>query len=125
MQRHADELGIFLRQVTPGVVHRGEFYGQTATGAPYPEGITAARLVELIRQAGVGMTEIACHPGTRDPQPWSVYSDEREQELAALCDSSVRAAVDDPAVICGSFYANSVWNAGSSRMFARSSSFSA
>jgi predicted glycoside hydrolase/deacetylase ChbG (UPF0249 family) len=100
---HAEQLGLPLRQVTPGVVHRGEFYGQTATGEPYPEGIAPARLMGLIGEAGEGVTEIACHPGTREAQAWSVYAEEREHELAALCDPAVAAAVTDAGVVCGPF----------------------
>jgi chitin disaccharide deacetylase len=104
LQRYADEWGVPLRQLTPGVVHRGEFYGQTATGEPYPEGIAPARLVGLIGEVGEGVvTEIACHPGTREAQTWSVYADEREQELAALCDPAVVAAVTETGVVCGPF----------------------
>ena len=103
LQLHAEALGIPLRQVTPGFVYRGEFYGQTATGTPYPEGITSQRLVELIGGVGPGVTEIACHPGTREAHPWSVYAVERERELAALCDPVVAAAVASAGVACGPF----------------------
>lgn len=103
LQRLAEELGVPLRQITPGVVHLGEFYGQTATGEPYPDGIASARLVDLVRRAGVGITEIACHPGIHEAQSWSVYAEEREQELAALCDPALALAIAEAGVVLTSF----------------------
>ena len=83
-------LGIPVRQVTPGFVYRGEFYGHSGTGDPYPDGITVDALVGVIRSVGPGWTEIACHPG-RGTAALS-YGREREQELAVLCDGAVSAA---------------------------------
>ena len=93
LERRSEELGVPLRGVTSGVVHRGAFYGQDGEGAPYPEGITVGRLVELIGESGPGLNEIACHPGVAESQPWSVYDVERRRELAVLCDPVVAAAV--------------------------------
>lgn len=104
--RAADALGVPLRQLTPGIVHHGEFYGQTATGEPYPEGIAPARLVEVVRDLAAGVvTEIACHPGLPDPEPWSVYDRERERELEALCDRTVAEAIAAEHVALTSFAA--------------------
>jgi chitin disaccharide deacetylase len=84
------QLGVPIRGMTPGVVYRGEFYGQTGEGEPWPEGIAVERLVELIRDAGPGVTEIACHPGFVDAELDSVYREEREREVYALCSAAAR-----------------------------------
>jgi predicted glycoside hydrolase/deacetylase ChbG (UPF0249 family) len=96
-----EELGVPVRSVTPGVVHRGEFYGQTGGGEPWPEGIAVERLLELIRDAGPGVTEIACHPGFVDGDLDSVYREERERELDALCSAAAAAAVRESGVTLG------------------------
>jgi predicted glycoside hydrolase/deacetylase ChbG (UPF0249 family) len=99
----ADELGVPVRGVTPVVVHRGEFYGQTGEGEPWPVGIAVERLVGLIRDAGPGVTEIACHPGFVDAELDSAYRAEREDEIRALCSAAATAAVREPGVLLGTF----------------------
>ena len=46
----ARRLGVPLRQLTPGVSYRGDFYGQTSRGDPYPEGITVESLLDVLSQ---------------------------------------------------------------------------
>jgi len=85
-------LGVPVRSCTPGVVYRGDFYGQTATGEPLPEGITVEALLRLLASLADGVTELSCHPAA-EPERDSTYAAERVQELRVLCDPRVRAAV--------------------------------
>jgi predicted glycoside hydrolase/deacetylase ChbG (UPF0249 family) len=98
----AAEMGIPLRDVTPDVAYRGDFYGQSATGDPYPEGITAAALVRLIEGLPPGVSEMGCHPGEAG-DTWSSYCDERAAEVRALCDLQVKEAIENEDVILGSY----------------------
>jgi chitin disaccharide deacetylase len=101
--RHlARELGVVLRDRSRRVRHCGEFYGQTGTGEPYPEGISTDRLVELIETLPEGITELACHPG-RGVRPEFIYAPERERELAALCDPRARMAIEHQRVVVRTF----------------------
>jgi predicted glycoside hydrolase/deacetylase ChbG (UPF0249 family) len=87
----AAELEIPLR--ARGIRYEGGFYGQSGKGEPYPAGIEAERLVELIEALPPGRTELGCHPGIGD-DTGSSYASEREQELRALCDPRVREALE-------------------------------
>ena len=103
-RRLADELGVPLRQRTPGIGYCGGFYGRTATGDPFPEGITVPALVTLIDGLSAGVTELCCHPGEAgvgDPG----YGSERAEELRTLCDERVRAAVRRCGITLTSFAA--------------------
>jgi predicted glycoside hydrolase/deacetylase ChbG (UPF0249 family) len=56
---------------------------------------TVERLMEGIASLSEGTTELVCHPGYLDePLKRSRYSWQREEELRALCDPSVRKAVE-------------------------------
>lgn len=96
------ELGVAVRECTPGIVYRGDFYGQTSKGESYPEGITVASLLGLITALAPGVTELGCHPAS-EPELQSSYAVERPLELAALCDPRVRAAVDSEGIELCSF----------------------
>jgi chitin disaccharide deacetylase len=87
----AAELEIPLR--ARGIRYEGGFYGQSGRGEPYPAGIEAEHLVELIEALPPGRTELGCHPGIGNDTS-SSYAVEREQELRALCDPQVRAALE-------------------------------
>lgn len=100
--RLAAELGVALRDRTPRVRYCGEFYGQTGTGEPFPEGISLEHLVELIATLPPGNTELACHPG-RGLRADFVYGRERERELATLCDPRARAAIEREGIVLRSF----------------------
>lgn len=79
----------------------GAFYGQGSRGTPLPEGITPAALAGLVAGLGHGTTELACHPAALVDLPTD-YAEERLAELRALCDPTVRAAVDRAGVrLCG------------------------
>jgi predicted glycoside hydrolase/deacetylase ChbG (UPF0249 family) len=96
----AAELGAPLRN--RGIRYEGGFYGQSGRGEPFAEGITPARLVELIRALPPGWSEIGCHPAA-GPVPTSSYDAERRVELETLCDPAVRAALRDAGVELRSF----------------------
>ena len=87
----AAELGLPLRN--RAIRYEGGFYGQSAKGDPYPEGIAVEALVALIRDLPPGWTEIGCHPAA-GPVPTSSYDAERQAELATLCDPRVREALN-------------------------------
>ena len=75
------------------VQYRGDFYGQTARGEPYPEAITVDFLLALIAALPDGITELGCHPAIR-PEEGSSYAEERPRELAVLRDPKVRDAIN-------------------------------
>jgi predicted glycoside hydrolase/deacetylase ChbG (UPF0249 family) len=83
----AAELGLPLRN--RAIRYEGGFYGQSGKGEPFPEGITAERLMELIRDLPLGWTEIGCHPAA-GPVPTSSYDSERQIELETLRDPRVK-----------------------------------
>src|SRR5438876_209162 len=45
----ARRYGVPLRSCSPGVQYCGTFYGQTRSGAPYPEGISVKGLIRTLR----------------------------------------------------------------------------
>lgn len=98
----AVELGVPLR--ADGIAYEGGFYGQSGRGDPYPVGIRAERLIELIEGLPAGVTEIGCHPGLGVGAE-SSYGAERERELEALCDPNVGAAIASAGVVLSSFSA--------------------
>lgn len=89
--RLAAELEVPLR--AQGIRYEGGFYGQTGKGEPYPDGIEAEHLVELIEALPPGRTELGCHPAVGNDTR-SSYASERARELQALCDPRVRAALE-------------------------------
>lgn len=100
MEAIAREVGVPLRG--HGIRFEGGFYGQTAKGAPFREGITAEHLAELIRALPPGWSELGCHPGIGVGGE-SSYGAERELELTALCAPSVAAALREAGVRLASF----------------------
>lgn len=90
--RHCAELGIPLRECTPGIRYCGAFYGQSSRGDSHEECIGVDALLRTLETMPAGITELGCHPAaTADFQ--STYREERLVELATLCDPRVRAAV--------------------------------
>jgi predicted glycoside hydrolase/deacetylase ChbG (UPF0249 family) len=85
-------LGVPVRGCSPGILYRGDFYGQTGKGEPLPEAITLDALLRLLTALPAGVTELACHPAA-EPEEGSSYAAERPQELEVLCDPRTRAAV--------------------------------
>jgi len=79
------------------VLYCGDFYGQDEHGLPYHDGICAAALERIVRAVQPGVTEVACHPGYDDGLE-TMYRVERAMEVAALCDPTVRRAVEENGV---------------------------
>jgi predicted glycoside hydrolase/deacetylase ChbG (UPF0249 family) len=98
MVEAARGLGIPLRDAAARVRYDGSFYGQSGRGDPVPQAIRADALVRLIQTLPAGITELGCHPGAADDDLDSMYVAERAQELRALCDPRVRAAVKSSGV---------------------------
>jgi chitin disaccharide deacetylase len=88
----ARDLAIPLRGCSPDVHYCGEFYGQTAEGFPYPDGISVDGLLRTLAALPPGVTELGCHPGDGDDLD-AMYRRERAEEVQALCDARVRAAI--------------------------------
>lgn len=88
----ARELGMPLRHENESIRYCGDFYGQTAEGLPYPEGINVDRLLAILAALPPGVTELCCHPGTGDGLN-TMYRTERAVEVEALCDPRVRATI--------------------------------
>jgi predicted glycoside hydrolase/deacetylase ChbG (UPF0249 family) len=88
----AGSLEVPLRSCNPTVNYCGDFYGQTGTGEPWPEGITVDALVRIVNGLGPGITELSCHPGEDDDFD-SVYRVERAREVRVLCHPEVRHAL--------------------------------
>jgi predicted glycoside hydrolase/deacetylase ChbG (UPF0249 family) len=95
-------LGVPVRDVSPLVMYRGDFYGQTGRGEPVPDAIEVAALVRLIASLPEGITELGCHPAT-EADLASTYSAERVAELEALCDPRVLAAIEAEGIELRSF----------------------
>jgi predicted glycoside hydrolase/deacetylase ChbG (UPF0249 family) len=98
----ARKLGVPLRGDDARVRHCPAFYGQTAEGAPLPELITPEALMATIRSLPGGVSELGCHPGEGAGMP-TAYDRERAIELRTLCDSGVRACLDEERVTLMSF----------------------
>jgi predicted glycoside hydrolase/deacetylase ChbG (UPF0249 family) len=89
----ARPLGIPTRACSPQPRYCGDFYGQTGTGEPWPEGITVDALLRILAALPpTGVTELSCHPGLGNDFD-SVYRSERAEEVRVLCDPRVRAAI--------------------------------
>ena len=91
-----------LRHFSPRVCCRGDFYGQTPKGLPWPDAISVEGLIEILAALPPGITELACHPGVDDDLE-SMYRSERAKEVEVLCDSRVRAAIIAEGIELGSF----------------------
>ncbi len=88
----ARELAVPVRHFTPAVRYSGAFYGQTRTGTPFPSAISVEALMRVLATLPPGATELGCHPGEGDDLH-GMYRAERAQEVAALCDPQIRAAL--------------------------------
>lgn len=80
------EHGLPLRDQPP-VTFKGGFYGQWDYGVSQPERVSFEALERILRhELHGGIYELACHPAYFDAQVGYVYHQEREHELATLCD---------------------------------------
>jgi predicted glycoside hydrolase/deacetylase ChbG (UPF0249 family) len=67
----------------------------------FAEGATVDNLRRLIEELPEGTSELMCHPGHADEEllSGSSYAREREREIAALCDPSIRPLLEDGSVL--------------------------
>jgi chitin disaccharide deacetylase len=98
----AQRLQVQARACSTGISYCGDFYGQTGTGAPWPEGITVDALVRIVNGLRPGITELSCHPGEDDDFD-SVYRFERTLEVGVLCHPEVRRALVEAGVRLAAF----------------------
>jgi predicted glycoside hydrolase/deacetylase ChbG (UPF0249 family) len=88
----ARDIGVPLREFTPGIRYCGDFYGQDAENEPLPELLTVANLKNIFASLGDGVTELGCHPGYGDDLE-SPYRAERASEIRVLCDPEIRKEI--------------------------------
>jgi predicted glycoside hydrolase/deacetylase ChbG (UPF0249 family) len=98
----AGELDVPVRHHSPGICSEGRFYGQSNTGDPLPGHISAAWLIDLLRNLPEGVTELICHPGHAS-EVATMYGAERATELLALCDPAVRRLLSEEGIELISF----------------------
>jgi predicted glycoside hydrolase/deacetylase ChbG (UPF0249 family) len=90
----ARQLSVPLRACSPRVRYCGDFYGQTAEGAPLPDVISVDNLFRILAALRPGLTELGCHPGfIQGNDLRTMYCQERAPEVRVLCDPRVRAAI--------------------------------
>jgi predicted glycoside hydrolase/deacetylase ChbG (UPF0249 family) len=67
----------------------------------FAEGATVDNLRRLIEELPEGTSELMCHPGHADEEllSGSSYAREREREITALCDPSIRPLLEDRGVL--------------------------
>ena len=107
----AGKLGVPLRDFSTAVTYCGNFYGQSADGFPYPEGISVEGLIKTLKALPFGVTELGCHPAEKNDLE-GMYGDERCQELKVLCDPVIREAIGDLGIELTSFGALAVASQG-------------
>jgi predicted glycoside hydrolase/deacetylase ChbG (UPF0249 family) len=95
-------LSVAVRDFAPGIVYRGDFYGQTGKGEPYPEGIALESLLRIVSSLPEGVTELGCHPAA-EPELASSYATERVEELHVLCDSRLKQVLVEEGISLRSF----------------------
>ena len=88
----ACELTVPLRHCSADIRYRGDFYGQTANGAPSPDAISVDGLIKILQTLPPGCTELGCHPGVGEDLD-TMYCGERVEEVNVLCDPRVRASI--------------------------------
>jgi len=103
LARAATALGVPLRGCDERIAHRGDFYGQDGRGESYPELISLEALDHILGTLSPGWTELGCHPGEVADLPDGMYREERELELAVLCDARARDLVVRHGVELASF----------------------
>jgi predicted glycoside hydrolase/deacetylase ChbG (UPF0249 family) len=101
MRGLADDIGIPCRGYSP-VRYCGNFYGQTNTGEPLHGAISSESLMQLLTELPAGITELGCHPGLGSDLH-TMYVDEREHEVRALCDRRVRNVIEKEKIVLCSF----------------------
>ncbi|MGN6607683.1 MAG: carbohydrate deacetylase [Jatrophihabitans sp.] len=89
-------LGVPVRDQCADIAYCGRFYGQDGKGYPFPEFVGLDAWRTIVAELPPGITELGCHPGTRDDVPG--YGPERILECAVLRDPRARAVLDDHGV---------------------------
>jgi predicted glycoside hydrolase/deacetylase ChbG (UPF0249 family) len=90
--KFCENLGVPLRNLYPEVNYFVDFYGQTAEGLPLPSAIAVDQIIAMLSTLPSGLTVLVCHPGDVDDLT-TMYQTERREEVNALCNSRVQAAV--------------------------------
>src|SRR5215813_11398315 len=98
----ARELTVPLRHCSADICYRGDFYGQTAYGAPCPEAISVDGLIKALGTLPHGCIELGCHPGGRNDLD-TMYCSERAKEVKVLCDPRIRTSIVDMGIELCSF----------------------
>jgi predicted glycoside hydrolase/deacetylase ChbG (UPF0249 family) len=98
----AAELGVVVRDVDNSVAYCGDFHGQSGRAETVHDAITVDAISRVVGSLGPGTTELACHPGLHD-ESGSVYAQERDTEVAVLCDPAVRATIEAVGIALVSF----------------------
>jgi chitin disaccharide deacetylase len=88
----AEKLEVPLRGANRYVRYSDAFHGRTINGTPFPEAITTTTLLRILTSLPPGVTELSCHPGYADDVE-AAYREERADEVAVLCDATVRSAL--------------------------------
>ena len=102
LSEQAQRLDIPLRGCSPEISYEGGFYGQTAEGGSYPDGISPATLRSLLAELKPGWTELGCHPGYGAGLK-SDYLLEREEEIRVLSTAEIRRTLHEENVRLCSF----------------------
>jgi len=87
------ELGVPLRHFSPGIEHRGDFHGQTATGEQLPNALTVEGLAAVLLSLAPGTSEVGCHPAS-EVDFESSYRAERLVEVEVLCSPGIRGVLE-------------------------------
>jgi len=103
MQKLAQELRVPLRNFSSRVHYSGAFYGQSAKGRPYPEGISVDGLLDILTNLPPGVTELGCHPGWAEDLE-SMYREERAGEVETLCEARVQSFIAEAGIKLCSFH---------------------
>lgn len=91
----AEQHDVPLRDHSP-VTYKGSFYAQWEYGVSEPAHVSLEALERIVRnELHDGIYELACHPGHYDPEQSYVYHQDRECELATLCDPRVPALLKE------------------------------
>jgi chitin disaccharide deacetylase len=97
-QELADEFQLPLRD-RPPVVFKGGFYSQWEYGVPDRAKVSLEALERILRRELTGgIYEMSCHPGYVDPEFRCVYHEDREWELATLCDPRLPGILEDAGI---------------------------
>jgi predicted glycoside hydrolase/deacetylase ChbG (UPF0249 family) len=98
----ARKFDIPLRHLSPSIVFRSDFYGQTRTGVTLPGAISVERVIEVLKTLTPGISELVCHPGIGGDLI-SKYNVERAEEVKTLCDPSLREVLAAEGIVLRSF----------------------